>query len=203
MYLFCKISFQGTNTAMTWIHQGVQWLGGVIVRGAVKVKRELPCTYMLDKKWDISFVCIHPNLNTVSGRRGPNATAEEELQLDRPWGAAVWPAQIHRCHWGGGMWESLSFPSYPSSSSIVFTPVATYRATVTCSQSGFKWWLKWPHVVLATLHNAHNDNLASPFPTAQQTRLFCNTIANAAPFLKIIHVCILHRLHQFTEIITT
>ena len=23
---------------MKWIHQGVQWLGGVIVRGAVKVK---------------------------------------------------------------------------------------------------------------------------------------------------------------------
>merc|ERR1719397_735262 len=31
-----RVKEQGTNTAMTWIHQGVQWLGGVIVRGAVK-----------------------------------------------------------------------------------------------------------------------------------------------------------------------
>jgi len=31
-----RVKEQGTNTAMTWIHQGVQWLGGAIVRGAVK-----------------------------------------------------------------------------------------------------------------------------------------------------------------------
>ena len=36
--VFSEDSCQGTNTAMTWIHQGVQWLGGVIVKGAVKVK---------------------------------------------------------------------------------------------------------------------------------------------------------------------
>ena len=135
----------------------------------------------------------------MSGRRGPNATVEEELQPDRSRGATVWPAQIHRCHWGGGMWESLSFPSYPSSSSIVFTPVATYRATVTCSQSGFKWWLSgllW-FCRLCTMHIMITWLL--PFLTVQQTRIF----GKCSPFLKIINACISHRLHQLTEIITT
>ena len=61
---------------MTWIHQGVQWLGGVIVRGAVKVKRDTSDQVFLQ-------------LELFSGRWWPDATVEEELQPDRSGGAAV------------------------------------------------------------------------------------------------------------------
>ena len=64
-----RFSSQGTNTAMTWIHQGVQWLGGVIVRGAVKVK-----SLQMDEDGFSFLIRTHLfsiyNLNTDQGGGG-------------------------------------------------------------------------------------------------------------------------------------
>ena len=54
---------------------------------------------------------------TFSGRRRSDAAAEEKLQPDRPRGAStVRPAQIHRCHRGGGR---LVLSASPFSSSAL------------------------------------------------------------------------------------
>merc|ERR1719397_1158932 len=83
-----RVKEQGTNTAMTWIHQGVQWLGGVIVRGAVKggggLMQQLKRSYSLTDLGEQQF----------DQHRFTDVTEEEE-------GGYFSPGMRRRQHRGG------------------------------------------------------------------------------------------------------